>query len=110
MLMRAANARRPAVIGATITVEWGYEEHSIRLSPEDWAAVKSGKPLSLDGDGYDYEGEFFEDTWTFEGGLSGALVVTYGDDGAVGFDGVLEDATISEEPIAPRGKKRRQQA
>jgi hypothetical protein len=33
--------------GATVTVEWGYETHSITLTPKNWARVKSGKPLGL---------------------------------------------------------------
>lgn len=80
--------------GATIVVSWGYEQHSIRLTPRNWRRVKSGKRLKLRGKGYYYEGEFFWDYWNFAGGLEGSLIVEYGDDGGTGFEGKLSDATI----------------
>ena len=83
-------------IGATITVEWGYEPHSITLTARNWAAVQAGKPHRQRGKGYRYEGQFFWDYWSFEGGLGGALEVGYGNDGAEGFAGRLADAQIQE--------------
>jgi hypothetical protein len=80
--------------GAKITVEWGYELHSIRLTPHNWRLVKSGKPLNIRGKGYRYDGEFFWDYWRFSGGLDGALTVAYGDGGGVGFVGKLSGAKI----------------
>ena len=88
-----------AISGARISVEWGDEDHSITLTPEDWAKVKSGEELSIQGEGYFYEGKFFLDEWHFGGGLQGELIVNYGNDGdysAVGFDGHLQGATITE--------------
>jgi len=79
---------------ATISVQWGYEIHSITLTPRNWARVKSGKPLSIRGKGYYYEGKHFWDYWDFAGGLEGSLVVSYGD--GVGFDGNLRAARIEE--------------
>jgi hypothetical protein len=82
-----------------ITVEWGYEEHSLTLTPRKWARVKSGKALYIRGKGYHYEGEFFWDYWDFGGGLWGELTVSYGNHGdysATGFVGKLEDANITE--------------
>ena len=81
---------------ATISVEWGYESHSITLTPRNWAKVKSGKSLSIRGEGYYYEGEHFWDYWTFGGGLDGSLDVYYGEDGGHGFSGKLSD-TLTEE-------------
>lgn len=88
-----------AIGGVTVSVEWGYEEHSITLTAEDWARVKSGEELSIEGDGYHYEGEFFSDYWEFAGGMEGDLIVSYGNDGdysGTGFDGKLRDASITE--------------
>lgn len=82
--------------GATITVEWGYESHSITLTARNWGAIKAGKPHGQRGKGYQYEGRFFWDYWSFEGGLSGALEVGYGNDGGQGFSGRLADAQIQE--------------
>lgn len=91
----------------TVSVSWGYDvEVSIRLTLQDWTTIKSGKPLQISGKGYHYEGEFFEDNWHFGGGLEGPLLVTYGDDGGVGFDGRLCDANIEEHPSSQRTRKR----
>ena len=94
--MRPASHKKPERKSATIWVEWGYEQHSITLTPRNWAAVKSGRSHSQRGKGYRYEGEFFWDYWSFEGGLDGKLEVYYGDDAAGGFLGKLRDADITE--------------
>ena len=47
------------VAGATVSVAWGYELHSIALTARNWARVKSGKPLRIRGKGFRYEGDFF---------------------------------------------------
>ena len=91
---KVADTRRPT--GATITVEWGYEFHSITLTARNWTAIKAGKPHRQRGKGFHCEGRFFWDYWSFEGGLSGALEVGYGNDGAQGFIGRLADAQIQE--------------
>jgi hypothetical protein len=81
---------------ATITVEWGYETHSVTLTERNWKRIKSGKECSLRGDGYHADGEFFWDYWVFGGGIDGELIVLYGDDGGEGFRGKLGDAVIEE--------------
>jgi hypothetical protein len=86
-----------AKTGATISVSWGNDvEVSIRLTPQNWARIKAGKRLHIRGKGYQYEGQFFWDYWSFGGGLDGSLTVMYGEDGGVGFDGRLADAEIRE--------------
>lgn len=86
---------------ATITVEWGNENHSITVTTSDWAKIKAGRTHSQKGAGYHYEGEFLWDYWTFEGGLDGELKVVYGDDGGQGFVGLLSDADIEEHDCEP---------
>jgi hypothetical protein len=81
---------------ALIAVEWGYDTHSIRLEASEWTRVKEGLSLRVPGDGYYYEGEFFQDYWNFSGGRDGKLAVEYGDGGGVGFKGSLTDASIDE--------------
>lgn len=83
-------------LAATITVNWGYENHSLTLTPRNWAKIKAGRAHFQRGKGYHYEGEFFWDNWRFTGGLNGALVVGYGDDGGEGFIGRLSGAAIVE--------------
>lgn len=85
--------------GALIGVEWGYEYHELVLGPEDWQRVKAGHALQVKGEGYAYEGEFFQDVWTFAGGLDGDLIVTYGEglDEGVGWEGTLSQADVDED-------------
>jgi hypothetical protein len=87
---------------ATITVNWGYENHSITLTPRNWAAIRAGRSHSQRGAGYQYEAEFFWDYWSFAGGLDGELEVGYGDDGGQGFVGRLSDAKIEEHEYKPK--------
>lgn len=83
-----------STVTAEITVEWGYEEHSIVVTAENWERIKSGEPVHLRGEGYYHEGEFFQDEWFFGGGVDGTLEVSYGDDGGVGYAGSLAQAII----------------
>jgi len=92
-------------LAATISVEWSYEEHSITLTPRNWAAIKAGRAYSQRGAGYHCEGEFFSDFWNFSGGLNGRLEVGYGGRGGQGFIGELSDATIEEHEYQPKGRK-----
>jgi hypothetical protein len=92
---------------AIISVTWGNDvEVSIKLTPRNWAKVQCGKPLKIRGKGYYYEGEFFWDYWSFEGGFEGSLLVSYGQDGGVGFEGKLRDASIQEQSAAIAKKHR----
>lgn len=81
---------------ATISVVWGDEVHSLTLTPRNWALVKAGKALTIRGHGYRYEGAFFWDYWSFGGGMEGSLLVTYGSDCAVGYEGSLSSADVDE--------------
>ena len=92
-------------LAASITVEWGNNvEVSLTLSQQNWAKIKSGKPFSIRGKGYFYEGKRYQDYWSFGGGLEGSLIVVYGEDSGVGFDGRLSEAKIEEIP-AQKPKK-----
>lgn len=89
-------------VGATITVNWGYENHSITLTPRNWAAIKAGHSHAQRGSGYLYDAEFFWDYWKFDGGIDGELEVTYGSDGGCGFSGALSEARIEEHEYKPK--------
>jgi hypothetical protein len=90
--------QRKAKLGhaATIMVEWGYETHELTLTPEQWSSVMAGQWLGVEGPGYFYEGKHFSDSWSFDGGYQGGLVVSYGNDGAEGVSCRLCDAVITE--------------
>ena len=93
-----------SMLAATITVEWGYESHSITLTPRNWAKIKSGAPHRQRGKGYYCGPEFFWDYWVFGGGMDGDLTVDYGNDGGQGFVGKLRATEIQEH--RPKKKSR----
>ena len=76
-----------------VCVEWGYDTHEVVLTPRNWSRIKRGNPLRIRTQSW-YEGGSQWEYWNFSGGLEGDLVVEYGEDGGVGFDGKLSDATI----------------
>jgi len=86
--------------GAEFAVEWGYEDHSLKVSSANWARIQAGKRLSLKGRRYSYEGEDFACEWHFNHGEPGSLLVSYcsvgGDssDEGEGFDGTWEEALV----------------
>jgi hypothetical protein len=79
-----------------ISVEWGYEVHSIVLGERTWREICGGHPKKVRGSGYRHEGEFFWDYWIFNSAQPGSLVVEYGKDGGVGFVGDLKSAEVEE--------------
>jgi len=79
-----------------ISVYWPDDTKSVILTQKEYQSILDGNPLDKDGEGYCYDGEDFEDRWSFEGGLDSNLIVNYGDDGGVGFDGNLSDCEIEE--------------
>jgi hypothetical protein len=59
--------REPAV---RLSVSWGYDVIvELRVSRRNWSKIAGGKPVTIRGNGYYYEGEFFRDYWDFSGGL-----------------------------------------
>lgn len=84
----------PNNVAVELTVAWGYDVVvALTLSPDEWATVREGGKLCKDGAGYKYEGEYFQDVWTFD---ECNLTVEYGDDGGTGFNGSLSDADVRE--------------
>lgn len=63
--------------GAKLSVEWGYEVHSLTIGARDWARIKAGEELSLQGEEYAYDGEMFKCGWHFNGDGPGSLIVNY---------------------------------
>jgi hypothetical protein len=82
-------------------VSWGYDVTvELRVSKRNWSKITSGKPVTIRGNGYYYEGEFCRDYWDFSGGIDGELIVRYGsptdgDYSGQGFVGTPRDALVS---------------
>lgn len=76
-----------------ITVIWNDEQHTLQIPIEVWKQIEAGESINLEGDGYRYEGETYQDVWSFNQSEKGILMVEY-DDGGVGFEGMISDAEI----------------
>ena len=79
-----------------ITVDWGYESHSLELIKKDWDAIQAGEEVSFDGETYGYDGKYFDCWWCFNSLEKGQLSVYYGDDGGTGWEGEWSSAEIEE--------------
>lgn len=64
---------------AKFVVAWGGGDVVVDLNVNitEWLEIACGEEITLDGQGYSYDGERFLDTWHFSGGLEGDLTVTY---------------------------------
>ena len=81
----------------TLSVEWGYEIHSLTIGPRNWAKIQAGKKWGAAGETYYYEGERFGCYWSFnDRGEPGSLIVSYGNDGGEGYCGDWADVDITE--------------
>jgi hypothetical protein len=80
----------------SLSVEWGYELHSVSIRIRDWAAILGGDERSLKSKGW-YEGKSFPVWWSFNHGEHHSLYVSYGKEGSTGFEGDITDGYISEE-------------
>lgn len=78
----------------TLSVECGYEIHSIELSLDRWIRLCKGKVPKARSRGH-YEGTSFWNWWTFRLGEEESLTVEYGQDGGVGFNGNITDAMLN---------------
>ena len=79
-----------------ITVEWGYESHSLELTKKEWDDIQAGEVVSFSGENYGYEGEDFDCWWCFNSPRKGHLIVEYGDEGGTGWDDAWSGAEIEE--------------
>lgn len=82
-----------------VNVEWGDDLHACPMAMRTWRRIVKGEVVRRV-EPYVYEGKRFVGEWHFNRDSFGALLVTY-DDGGVGFDGSLSEATITvdDEPI-----------
>jgi hypothetical protein len=78
-----------------ISIYWPDDWKSVLLTQKEYQSILNGKSLEKEGEGYSYDGEEFQDYWSFEGGIDGNVVVSY-NDGGIGFDGSFSECEIEE--------------
>ena len=95
-LFTGKRKRRGAALPKKIelSVEWGYEIHTLSVTPSVWAKIVAGEEIVQKSRGA-YEGAQFWIEWSFNCSGVQTLSVKYGDDGGVGYEGNIYDLHIS---------------
>ena len=81
--------------GVEVTVSWGYELHSVKVSAAKWKRIRGAEAIMIKSIGW-YEGKSFQCRWYFDLNAEYTLIVSYGDDGADGYIGSISSASIEE--------------
>ena len=76
-----------------VTVDYGYDIHSISFSGRTWMRIQNGERLTLKGQGFHWDGRPDQDRWSFNARYPGSVDV-YTDDGGDIFAGSLEDHEV----------------
>lgn len=76
-----------------ITIDNGYDSHSLRLSSRTLLRIQSGAVMTLRGQGFFVEGAREQDRWAFNCGVVGNLAV-FTDTGREIYNGQLSDEEV----------------
>jgi hypothetical protein len=76
-----------------VTVNYGFDLHSISITEAVFAQIQAGLPVIVEGQGFPVEGVMELDQWAFNYGAVGAVHVTT-DTGRDVFEGNLGDAEV----------------
>ena len=88
----------------TITVNYGYDTHSIVVSQRQLDVIQSGESTSIEGQGFWIEGTETQDVWNFNFSDTGSMEVD-GEDGRQIYIGKLNSASISDIKWCPSKAK-----
>ncbi len=77
-----------------MTVDYGFDMHSISITETVFAQIQTGKPVTIEGQGFPAEGVMELDEWAFNLGAVGAIHVST-DEGRDVFEGNLGDAEVA---------------
>lgn len=77
-----------------VTVDNGYDLHTISIAEATFGQIHAGKPVTLQGQGFPVEGVMEQDHWAFNYGTVGAVHVST-DTGREVFEGNLGDAEMA---------------
>ena len=77
-----------------ITVDYGYDIHSLEISDEELKDIQLGKKLEIEGQGFPVEGEMEKDCWKFNTVEQGSIEVC-GEEGRQIYVGNLSNEEVS---------------
>lgn len=95
---------KPKLESVTLHVSWGYEPHELTIRARNWSKILRGEKIWLKGERYSYDGATFGCGWSFNADGPNTLVIEYGNDGAVGYDGPWECLRREERFKQPKAK------
>lgn len=76
-----------------MSVDFGYDVHAISISEAVFTKIQTGKPVTVQGQGFPVEGVMELDDWAFNFCAIGAVHVTT-DTGRDVFEGNIGDAEV----------------
>lgn len=84
---------QPKTSTARISVDYGYDIHSVQVSLRMLRRIQAGAVLTLRGQGFLVEGVPEQDRWVFNEGAVGRLIVIT-DEGREIYDGQITDGEV----------------
>jgi hypothetical protein len=81
----------------TITVDYGYDIHSVTFSRQNYDRIAAGKKVAIKGQGFYLDGLRVQDFWVFNRDEPGSLYVGYEDAGEI-YIGNIDDGEVSIDP------------
>jgi len=81
----------------TISVDYGYDAHRIEFSKRTYNRIHSGKPVTVKGQKFHWDGRPDQDYWEFNQDSPGSLSVYTADGGAI-YEGTLSDDKVWTTP------------
>lgn len=90
-----------------LTVDYGYDLHSVLIERDDWQEALSGEPVVVEGQGFWLEGTKVHDCWHFNDEGPGSLIVWYENGGQVYVGGIFDGNLWAgrKEVVRPRDGK-----
>lgn len=79
---------------ARVTVDYGFDVHTLAISGWTQARIEAGEPMTVKGQGFPVEGVMEQDLWSFNFSAVGAIHVST-DTGREVFEGHLGDAEVA---------------
>ncbi len=77
-----------------VTVDFGFDLHSIGIPEAVFAQIQAGHPMVVQGQGFPVEGVLEQDLWAFNQGTAGAVHVST-DEGHDMFEGNPGDPEVA---------------
>jgi hypothetical protein len=86
-----------------VTVDYGYDIHSIEFSGRTYARILAGKALTINGQGFHWDGIPDQDYWHFNAETAGFIYVNTEGGGDI-YSGHIDDGEVRVEIEEPENR------